>query len=170
MQDTAKFTDSRSAPVDGAPNRIPWPPIVFLAAIVAAWALDWLLPLRLPHPASPLWQVAGLTLILAGLMLDFWTAHTLYRHRTTILPHRAVTQLVTSGPFALSRNPIYIGNTAVVLGLGLAFAIVWPLLAAPVAAFVVQKLAIEREEDHLARRFGRAWYLYAARTPRWLLF
>jgi protein-S-isoprenylcysteine O-methyltransferase Ste14 len=156
--------------VDGAPNRIPWPPIIFLAAVVAAWGLGWLLPLSLPRAESPLWQVAGGTFILAGLMLDFWSAYTFYRHRTTILPHRRAQRLVTTGPFAFSRNPIYVGNTAVVFGLGLAFAIFWPLLAAPAAAFIVQKLAIEREEDHLASRFGRSWYLYAARTPRWLFF
>ena len=156
--------------MDGAPNRIPWPPIVFLGAVVVSWGLGWVWPLFLPRAETVLWQVLGLTFILAGLMLDFWTAYALFRHRTTILPHRGASRLVTNGPFAFSRNPIYVGNTAVVFGLGFFFSTVWPILAAPAAAYVVQKLAIEREENHLAQRFGRAWFAYAARTPRWLLF
>ena len=37
-------------------------------------------------------------------------------------------------------------------------------------AVVTHELAIEREERHLAARFGTDWQDYAARTPRWLYF
>ena len=57
-----------------------------------------------------------------------------------------------------------------VAGAGLLFGIAWLVIAAIVAAFLTQKLAIEREERHLAARFGQAWADYAARTPRWLFF
>ncbi len=73
-------------------------------------------------------------------------------------------------PFSKSRNPIYVANTLLVLGAGLLFGILWLVIAALLAAFATQKLAIEREERHLAARFGPDWRAYAAQTPRWLFF
>ena len=79
------------------------------------------------------------------------------RHRANILPHRAATTLVTSGPFALSRNPIYLGNTLLLAGAGVMFGNVWFLLGAIGSAWLVTVLAIRREEAHLEARFGEAW-------------
>ena len=70
----------------------------------------------------------------------------------------------------MSRNPIYVANTLLVAGAGLLFGMVWLVIAALAAAVLTQKLAIEREERHLAARFGQAGTDYAARTPRWLFF
>ena len=78
--------------------------------------------------------------------------------------------LITDGPFAQSRNPIYVGNTLLVAGAGLLFGVAWLIPAALAGAVLTQKLAIEREERHLAPRFGPAWEDYRARTPRWLFF
>jgi protein-S-isoprenylcysteine O-methyltransferase Ste14 len=108
-------------------------------------------------------------LILAGIGLDVAAMLEMRRHRANILPHRAATALVTTGPFALSRNPIYLGNTALLAGAGLAFGSPWLIIAAAVAAQAVTILAIRREEAHLSARFGDAWAAYAKRTPRWLL-
>ncbi len=83
-------------------------------------------------------------------------------------PDRAVSSLVTNGPFRFSRNPIYVGNVALVAGLGLVLAAPAILLLAPVMAVALKRLAIEPEERHLARRFGRDYEAYVARTRRWL--
>ena len=91
------------------------------------------------------------------------------RHRTTVLPHRGATRLITDGPFRFTRNPIYVGNTLLVAGLGFVLGVAWLMPAALLAAWATQKLAIEREERHLALRFGADWARYAARTPRWLI-
>jgi protein-S-isoprenylcysteine O-methyltransferase Ste14 len=149
-----------------APNRIPWPPILFGVAALLAWALGRVVPLSVP--GGSLATVAGLALMAAGLGLDLWAMASMARRRANILPHRAATALVTTGPFAFSRNPIYLGNTLLIAGLGLAFGNAWFLPAALAAAAAVAKLAIEREEAHLAAIFGADWAAYAARTRRWL--
>lgn len=154
-----------------APNRIPWPPIVFLAAIVLALILHW--QAALPWPGGAAWFVLaaiGLCLVCAGLALDIAAFRQFRKHRTSILPTRAASVLIVRGPFSMSRNPIYLGNTLTISGAGLLFGVAWLLPAALVAAFAVHKLAIEREETHLEASFGAAWRDYAARTPRWLLW
>ena len=106
--------------------------------------------------------------MLVGLGLDGLAILEMRRHHANILPHRAATALVTTGVFALSRNPIYLGNTELVAGAALAFGNLWFLIFAFIAAAVVEIIAIRREEAHLARLFGAEWNAYAARTPRWI--
>lgn len=136
---------------------------------MVALGLHWIVPLPWPSGvARILLAAAGLCLACAAIALDVTAALAFRRHRTTIMPHRGATALITQGPFAKSRNPIYVANTLLVAGAGLIFGIAWLVLAALAGALLTQKLAIEREERHLAARFGTAWDEYAARTPRWL--
>jgi protein-S-isoprenylcysteine O-methyltransferase Ste14 len=151
----------------GAPNRWPWPPLVFGAAAAAAIVLGWVIPL----PASEAgWTGSvGIAVMMTGIALDVWAIWTMRRADTNIMPNRAADRLVTWGPFRLSRNPIYSGNTILLIGIGIAFARSWFVVMALLAAALVDRLAIRREERHLAEKFGPAWTDYAARTPRWLI-
>lgn len=149
-----------------SPNRLPWPPMIYIAATLLAVAANSIWPLR-PELNLAVLRLLGAVLLAAGLGLDVWAMATMSRCRANILPHRAATALVTTGPFAWSRNPIYLGNTIALLGAGAVFANPWFLPAAVIAAFAVQRLAILREEVHLAMQFGVAWDRYCGRTARW---
>jgi protein-S-isoprenylcysteine O-methyltransferase Ste14 len=76
--------------------------------------------------------------------------------------------LVATGPFAITRNPLYIGNMAIWLGFTIAARVIW--LIVPVAALlIIEYEAIVRwEEQLLEARFGGSYRAYAARVPRWL--
>ena len=148
------------------PNTIPWPPLLLLAGIAAGVALGAWLPIPVSRPAAV--QIAGYFLIALGITFDFSAIWTMWRARTNILPHKAAGELVTSGPFRLSRNPIYVGNTITLFAMAFAFSNLWYAIAALVMALLVDRLAIRREEAHLAARFGKTWNAYASRTPRWL--
>lgn len=151
------------------PNRLPWPPLIYAAALAAGVALQSAAPLAwpalLPQAAT---RGLGAVLAVTGLALDLWALATLHRARTNILPHRPAERLVTHGPFALSRNPIYVGYTLLTAGLSLALSNPWLMAAAVVAALATDRLAARREENHLAARFGEAFTAYAARVPRWI--
>lgn len=153
------------------PNRWPWPPMIVCLTAVAAVILDHLAPTLELFPPSDGGRVAGGAIVATGIGLDLWAMWamwTMQHNRANILPHRAATALVASGPFALSRNPIYLANTLLLAGAGLAFTNAWLLVAALAQAWLVSHLAIRREEAHLAIRFGDAWFAYAAKVPRWL--
>ncbi|MFN8830563.1 MAG: methyltransferase family protein [Labrys sp. (in: a-proteobacteria)] len=148
-----------------APNRIPWPPLLFAGMAVLAILAERVAPTA----GAPGWlRPLGLGLIAAGLLLDLWAMATMARARTNILPHRAADRLVTEGPFRWTRNPIYVGNSTLLVGIAAAWPSLWMGLAALLAAFAVHHLAVRREEDHLAARFGTDWSHYAAATPRWI--
>jgi len=150
------------------PNRWPWPPIIFAGAAAAAFLLGRFSPWPDASWATPGLRLFGYALFAAGLTLDGAAMLTMRRCRANILPHRSATALVTSGPFALSRNPIYLGNTVALMAAAAAFGNAWFLPAALGAAKLVSLLAIRREEAHLAALFGPAWSTYAQRTSRWL--
>lgn len=148
------------------PNRVPWPPILFLGAALVALGLEWAWPTS--HGGAGLLRALGAILFMAGLSLDLLTLATFRRHATTIMPHRGAERLVTDGPFRFSRNPIYLGNSVMLVGLGLMLDWLWAIPAALLAAILVGRLAIAREERHLEARFGAEWRDYAARVRRWL--
>ena len=148
------------------PNVLPWPPMLFGGALLLALLAQYVAP-RTLGPDAPA-RYPGLLLLCVGLALDVWAMWTMRAARTNILPNRAADSLLVTGPFAISRNPIYLGNTLFMLGLGGALNSLWIFAAAFAAAALTTSLAIRREEAHLALRFGPAWEAYAARVPRWI--
>lgn len=154
---------------DDRPNRFPWPPIVYVAAIVLALILHWLWPLPwFTSPFADFLFAVGMLVALGAVAMEISAMRTLSRARTTIMPNRQSDHLVTAGPYSFTRNPIYLGNTMLMIAAGVAFGIVWFLLLAPLAAFATQKLAVEREEHHLAARFGKKYRDYQKKVRRWI--
>jgi protein-S-isoprenylcysteine O-methyltransferase Ste14 len=76
--------------------------------------------------------------------------------------------LLQSGPFRLSRNPLYVGLVALDAGLALLAGSVWALLFVPVGIAALVWGAIRPEERYLAGKFGAEYEAYRARVRRWL--
>lgn len=152
-----------------APNRIPWPPILYGLAIIGGYFLDRVEPAPRPVGMAAEWLfMTGWLLIAGALFIDVRTFLELRRHKTTILPNKGADHLVTSGPFSFSRNPIYLSNTLLLFGLAMAFGNGWFVLTGLAAAFATNHLAIKREERHLEVKFGSHWRHYAKRVRRWI--
>jgi protein-S-isoprenylcysteine O-methyltransferase Ste14 len=79
--------------------------------------------------------------------------------------------LVVAGPFARVRNPLYIGNIMLYVGVGIMSMALWPWLPlAALAWFVLQyRLIVSREEEFLAKEFGEAYAEYRTHVPRFLM-
>jgi len=110
----------------------------------------------------------GVALVVAGFGLMFWAWRHFRQVHTPIGPTAAPLALVDAGPYRFSRNPMYLGVTLALLGIGLALGV--PLMALAAASFAVtmHRLHIAHEEAALQRAFG-GWYSdYAAKVRRWL--
>mgnify|MGYP001764843944 CR=1 FL=1 len=139
------------------------PPLVYIAVLWAAWELDKLQPLpfiRLPG--------FGTSLVVIGVLLLLWAATTMWRHRTTVNPYGSVAQLVLSGPFSFSRNPIYLGDSIIYFGVMLVWGTLWPLLLYPLVWAAIRYGVIKHEEAHLTARFGDAYTQYYKAVRRWI--
>jgi len=156
-----------ATPQDMRPSAVPWPAVLLAAALAAGVLLGRLYPLPWPGLDDPAARLVGYGLGAAGLALMVWGALTLYRADTTVLPHKRVARLVTHGAFRFRRNPIYMGEVLLFLGLAQATGNIWLAIVAPLFAVAVLGLAILPEERHLEARFGDAYLDYKGRTRRW---
>ena len=75
--------------------------------------------------------------------------------------------LVTSGPYALARHPLYVGWWLVHLGIGVFRGSSWVLATLPLAALAEHPLVLAEEAD-LARQFGKHYDAYRSRVGRYL--
>src|SRR5262245_23111361 len=107
-----------STPTTSRPTAVPWPPLLLGAVVVGAWVAGVLLPVRWPGLDDVAARVVGYGLGAAGIALMVWALITLQRAGTTFEPHKGADRLVTDGPFAWRRNPIYLGHVLILLGLG----------------------------------------------------
>ena len=151
------------------PNIIPWPPIILVACLLAAYLLGVFIPLVwVPSPIKELLDVFGVALIGIALVIEISAMLEMRRLKTTILPHKGSARLVTTGPFSFTRNPIYFGNVILLFGLGLFFENIWLWLFALVCGALTQRLAILREEAHLQAKFPAAYLAYKKKVRRWI--
>lgn len=149
------------------PNSIHWPPILYGLVILAAWLLERFVPLQIIGESLPIRWLGGLIFI-CGAWLALAALFRFHELGTPFDPTGQATALATEGVYAYTRNPMYVGALACFLGLGLALRSSWLLILLPVLGVALLKLAIEREEAYLRRRFGEAYDAYCTRVRRWL--
>lgn len=146
-----------------------WPPVWTIAAIVITVALARLAPVPivdLLFSGALLRPLAYLTAA-AAAALALWAVVVMLRARTSVIPGRAPDALVTTGPFRVSRNPIYLSDLGFLVAAALYVGSVWPLLAIPALAWILTRRFIEPEEAALQAAFPEAWRAWAARVGRW---
>jgi protein-S-isoprenylcysteine O-methyltransferase Ste14 len=113
--------------------------------------------------------VAGLAIALLGEAIRFWgVAVAGSETRTTGVV--GATNLFTDGPFGYVRNPLYVGNILMYLGIAvMSNALVPYLVAAVFVWFAFQyHLIVSREEEHLRTTFGAEYDAYCRNVPRFI--
>jgi len=142
------------------------PPLIYTVGLLVSW---WLQSrLSLGFGITPYVYILGWVGIGLGLALMTVAVFTIRGHRTTLNPYKGASALVTRGPFAFSRNPIYLADVLVYLGVMLLIGSFWPLLFAPLVWAMMRYGVIAHEEAHLCAKFGTAYTDYCARVRRWL--
>lgn len=142
------------------------PPIVALGFIVAAILLGRFI--QIPFAVPVVLRNIGFALTFIGFLLGVGAFIEFRKARTTLDPHSSVKQLVTSGVYRITRNPIYLGFLLMVIGLPLNSGIYWGILIAPFFAATMSRLVIEREEAYLEKKFKEQYTNYRSRVRRWL--
>jgi protein-S-isoprenylcysteine O-methyltransferase Ste14 len=155
---------SPSAPQD-APGVIVFPPVLFLGPLLLGFGLQLKWPVHL-WPALPARIIGGILIaISASIALPAFSR--MRRAGTNVHPGKPSTVIVSDGPFRFTRNPIYLANTVLYLGLSLVFNAVWPLLTLVPALMLLHWGVVLREERYLEAKFGEAYVAYKARVRRW---
>ena len=154
-------------PKDAAAVRFP-PPFLYLGAVVIGVLLQWRvhpLPLGLPTALR-----IGVAVVAAGLGAALVaTAFGLFRSiGQDPAPWTTTPEIVTTGVYRFTRNPMYIGMALLQLGIGVGLANGWIVAGIPLVLVMVYAIAIRHEEAYLERKFGEGYLVYKRSVRRWL--
>jgi protein-S-isoprenylcysteine O-methyltransferase Ste14 len=150
----------------------------FLLHIPVPWVfvLNYLLgiPLERIHPRviSPQGAhdstIAGALLFAIGAVIAGWGLILFRTARTTTVPGRSSAQLVTSGPYRFTRNPMYVGLSLAYLGEAGLLHQMWPAILLPLTIAYVNWTVIPVEEAKLDEVFPDQYRDYRSRVGRWI--
>lgn len=141
------------------------PPVLTFIFILLAYVVNWFIPLQFEAP----WlKYSGLGLATIGFLLPFIAIREFIKARTTVDPHGSVTNIISSGIYRFTRNPIYVGFVLMLIGFLLNSNTLWGLILSPVLILCFNKLVIEHEEAYLEKKFGEQYTNYKSRVRRWI--
>ena len=150
----------------GANVKFP-PPFAYLASVLLGVGLRyWVMPLR----ASSRWflRLAGIAVVLFGLWLIAEAWKLFKRTGQDPAPWKPSPELVLSGAYRFTRNPMYVGMTCIQAGLGMALDNLWIVFLAVLSLVIVHFMAVVPEERYLAEKFGDSYRGYMAKVRRYL--
>ena len=149
-------------------NRWISPPLAFGIAALAMWWIGR--TVEFGRFSFAYQSGAGIALVVLGLALIAVSLRSFSRAGTTPNPlhPKKASELVTSGIYAWSRNPMYVGDAVALVGIATWLGSLPSLL--PIAAFVVyiDRVQIAVEEKAMAEIFGDRYTAYCRRVRRWL--
>ena len=141
------------------------PPLWTLGFVALSWSLTRLFPILTFNSRAV--HFFGLLFAVLAIVLMLWTAFTLRRHRTSFIPHRQASHLVTSGPFRFSRHPIYLADLILLAASGFIIGTAWSLVFTPLLALILRQLFIIPEEKMLHKIFPEEFQRWSSSVRRW---
>jgi protein-S-isoprenylcysteine O-methyltransferase Ste14 len=143
----------------------PLPPAYFGIAVLLMVALFGLLPGPRLVVGWP--RFIGVVGLIAGLYLNIASDRLFKKYDTEVKPFRPSNALVVEGPYRYTRNPMYLGMALALLGIGILFGTLSPLIVVPLWCWVMNRRFIEPEERDMESQFGEQFTDYRRRVRRW---
>lgn len=142
------------------------PPNYFLILLFLSILINFVFPIKkiilLPY------SYLGIFFLVLGIILNLWTDRVFKQNKTTVKPNENPIKLITSGPFRISRNPMYLGMLFILLGaailLGTTVTFIFPF----VFFVVIEFLFIPMEERNLEKVFKNTYLDYKRKVRRWI--
>jgi len=152
-------------------RKIILPPVVLLFCVVCIIVSDIFLPGS--HSLKQVWisgtlNKFGFIIIALGVFLPVWGAIIFKQVETNLIPYKSPDKMVTKGPFAFTRNPMYLGMLLVLIGMALIYGTYGALLFPALYFAVANWWFIPFEEGKMAAVFGDAFTDYKNKVRRWI--
>jgi protein-S-isoprenylcysteine O-methyltransferase Ste14 len=142
------------------------PPTYVFLSVVSIIGLHFLIPVTKVVP-SP-WNLTGLLPLVMGIIVNIIAANAFEKANTTIKPYQASTYLVTNGLYRVSRNPMYLGATLILVGTVVMLGSLTPYLVIIVFVVLINEVFIKTEEHMLEGKFSERYLAYKQKVRRWI--
>ena len=142
------------------------PPTLLFLCIISSLLLHLIFPVR--KVVYPPYAYVGAAAIAIGVFIDIWADGIFKRKDNPVKPHEHPAVLVTSGPFRVSRHPMYLGMALIAMGVSLILGSLTALLAVIPFVVIIDRVFIMSEEENVERIFKEKYRAYKRKVRRWL--
>jgi len=142
------------------------PPTYFMALLALSVLLHFFFPL-MKFSYSP-YNYIGALLIILGIFLNFKADSIFKKSKTTVKPHLMPNSFEVSGPFRISRHPMYLGMFLILFGAALIIGSLTAFIFSFVFIALMELLFISEEERNMEKAFGKKYLEYKKRVRRWI--
>ena len=142
--------------------KLSFPPVITLACLGMQFILYMMLPLEVN-----LSLLLGLILLIGSMALIVMAFKELQNYQTTYIPDGEPEKLVKTGPFKLTRNPIYLGMFGILIASSFLMQSISAMLIPILFLSIIENTWIPHEEEKLKEKFPDEWEEYISSTKRW---
>lgn len=118
----------------------------------------------IPFPYNQL----GWLFIIAGVLLNLWTDNLFKKYHTTVKPYLKPSHLILTGPFHISRNPMYLRMLSILMGTAILFKSIFLFIPALLYVLIMNIFYIKNEETCLREQFGDEFSTYKRKVRQWI--
>jgi protein-S-isoprenylcysteine O-methyltransferase Ste14 len=145
---------------------VPW---VFVLGYVVGLIPQFIFPVTIhSHLAMTIIKIGGLSLFAIGAFFAAWSLIIFHKAQNTTTPGESSKKLVMSGPYRISRNPMYLSLSFAYLGEAGILIQLWPVILLPLTLAYVNLIVIPLEEEVLIGDFKEEYRKYCTRVHRWI--
>jgi len=142
------------------------PPTVFFIFLLAQIGVHFVVPVTRVIAAP--YRYLGIVPIVLGIVLNIWADALFKKKATTVKPYEAPSKLEFSGPFRISRHPMYLGMAAILFGTAVALGSLTDFVFPMAYVIITDFIFIRFEEMNLERIFGEEYLEYKRNVRRWI--
>lgn len=144
------------------------PPLVYVSVFFISILFQRVAPIQYDWFAWSGIRAAGWIFISVGIFLLLTSLWRFLISKNTLIPIKPALSLQTSGIYAISRNPMYLGLLCLYSGIAIFKGNLWTFILAPIVVMIIQSYVIKKEEQYLMRAFGVVYLNYMKKVRRWI--
>lgn len=144
------------------------PPLIYVLVFVAAVIIQKKLPIAKTLFHSGIFKIIGVIFIFTALFFLIKSLRQFFLTKNTVILIKPATSLQTTGIYAITRNPMYLGLAILYLGITCFVGNWWNLILLPLLLVIIQEYIIKPEEKYLAIEFETEFEAYKNKVRRWI--
>ena len=143
-----------------------FPPTYFFICLVISALLHYSTPIvqLINYPANFL----GFLFFVIGGILNIWADQLFKKNKTTVKPDEKPLVFIQTGPFRISRNPMYLGMAFLLIGAGFILGSITSFIGTVVFVISMEIRFIPMEERSMLEQFGEEFEEYRKKVRRWI--
>lgn len=110
----------------------------------------------------------GFLFFVIGGILNIWTDQLFKKNKTTVKPLEKPSAFIQTGPFKISRNPMYLGMTILLIGIGFVLGSIISFVGFILFIIAMEIAFITQEEQSMQEQFGEEYLAYKKKVGRWI--